>query len=125
VTVFSLDPGTGALSEVPGSPFASGPGGATIDPTGKFVFADAGNSLPTYTINSMGSLTPVGAPIPLGAELESIAVDPTGKFVFVGLLPRKIAGFTLDSTTGALTPIAGSPFPLNSEGPTGGMVFML
>jgi 6-phosphogluconolactonase (cycloisomerase 2 family) len=126
VSVFSLDPGTGALSEVPGSPFATGRGpGVAIDPTGKFVFvADADNNLSAYTIDSMGSLTPVGAPIPFGAEAESIAVDPTGKFVFVGLVPREIAGFTLDRTTGALTPIAGSPFPLNSEGPTRGMVFM-
>jgi len=126
VSVFSLDPDTGALSEVPGSPFATGRGpGVAIDPTGKFVFvADADNNLSAYTIDSMGSLTPVGAPIPFGAEAESIAVDPTGKFVFVGLVPREIAGFTLDRTTGALTPIAGSPFPLNSEGPTRGMVFM-
>jgi len=123
-SVFSLDTTTGALSEVPGSPFAIGVGLA-IDPSGKFVFvADQNNNLSTYAIDSIGSLTPAGAPVPLAAEAESIAVDPAGKFVFVGLVPREIAGFTLDSTTGALTPIAGSPFALNSQGPTRGMVFM-
>jgi 6-phosphogluconolactonase (cycloisomerase 2 family) len=123
-SVFSLDPSTGALSEVPGSPFAIGDGMA-IDPSGKFVFVkDGANNLSTYTIDAMGSLAPAGAPVPLGAQAESIAVDPTGKFVFVGLLPREVAGFTLDSTTGTLTPIAGSPFPLNSQGPTRGMAFM-
>lgn len=123
-SVFSLDPSTGALSEVPGSPFAIGVGVA-IDPTGKFVFvADQSNNLSTYTIDSTGNLTPAGTPVPLAAEAESIAVDPAGRFVFVGLLPREIAGFALDSTTGALTPIAGSPFALNSQGPTRGMVFV-
>jgi 6-phosphogluconolactonase len=96
-----------------------------IDPSGKFVIvADTSGNLSTYTIDSIGSLTPAGPPVPLGAEAESIAVDPTGKFVFVGLLPREVAGFTLDSTTGALRPIAGSPFPLNSQGPTRGMAFV-
>jgi 6-phosphogluconolactonase (cycloisomerase 2 family) len=123
-SVFSLDPSTGALSEVPGSPFAIGVGVA-IDPSGKFLFvADQSNNLLTYTIDSTGSLTPAGAPVPLAAEPESLAVDPADKFVFVGLLPREVAGFTLDSTTGALTPIPGSPFPLNSQGPTRGMVFV-
>ena len=130
VSVFSLDPTTGALADVPGSPFSSGkqPSPVAIDPSGKFVFVGdtGGNSLSTYSIDSMGSLTPVGAPIPLGdiAQPSSIAVDPTGKFVFVSIVPREIAGFTLDSSTGALTPIAGSPFPLNSDGPTRDMVFM-
>jgi 6-phosphogluconolactonase (cycloisomerase 2 family) len=123
-SVFSLDPNTGALSEVPGSPFAIGVGRA-IDPSSTFVFVfDQSHNLFTYTLDSMGSLTTAGAPVPLAGDAESIAVDPAGKFVFVGLLPREIAGFTLDRTTGALTPMAGSPFPLNSQGPTRGMVFV-
>lgn len=123
-SVFSLDPSTGSLSQVLGSPFAIGVGVA-VDPSGKFVFVlDQSNNLSTYTIDSMGRLTPAGAPVPLTAAAESIAVDPAGKFVFVALLPREVAGFTLDATTGALSPIAGSPFPLNSQGPTRGMVFV-
>jgi len=122
-SVFSLDPGTGALSAVPGSPFAIGEGVA-IDPSGKFVFVVANNALSTYGIDSMGSLTPAGAPVPLVDEAESISVDSAGKFVFIGLLRRKIAGFALDSTTGTLTPIAGSPFPVRSQGPTRSTVFV-
>jgi hypothetical protein len=136
VSVFSLDPTTGTLSAVPGSPFASGnqPGPVAIDPplvagtarSGKFVFVGdtGGNSLSTYSIDSTGSLTPVGAPIPLGtnAQPSSIAVDPTGKFVFVSIVPQEIAGFTLDSSTGTLTPITGSPFSVGAV--TRGMVFI-
>lgn len=138
VSVFSLDSTTGALTAVPGSPFTSGtqPDPVAIAPplvagtnrTGKFVFAGntGGNSLSTYSIDSAGSLTPVGAPISLGtnAQPSSIAVDPQGKFVFVSIVPREMAGFTLDSSTGTLTPIPGSPFPVSSGGPTRGMVFI-
>jgi 6-phosphogluconolactonase len=117
VSVFSLDPNTGALATVPGSPFASGdaPGAIAIDPSGKFVFVGntGGNSLSAYTIDSAGSLTPVtGSPLSLGvnAQPSSIAVDPSGKFVYVSIVPREVAGFALDASTAALTPMTGSPF---------------
>ena len=117
VSVFSLNATTGTLTEVPGSPFATGqqPSPVAIDPTalsglnptiGKFVFVGdtGGNSLSAYTIDSAGSLTPVsGTPIPLGdnAQPSSIAVDPSGKFVFVGIVPKEVAGFTMDPSDGS------------------------
>src|SRR6266567_2691727 len=137
VAVFSLDATTGALTEVPGSPFASGqqPGPVAIDPpvlagtapSGKFVFVGdtGGNSLSAYTIDSAGSLTPVtGTPIPLGANAQpsSIAVDPAGKFVYISIVPQEVAGFALDPSTGVLTPITGSPFSAGAV--TRDMVFV-
>lgn len=138
VAVFSLDATTNVLTEVPGSPFATGqqPSPVAIDPTalsglnptiGKFVFVGdtGGNSLSAYTIDSAGNLTPVGGtPIPLGtnAQPSSIAVDPAGKFVFVSIVPKQIAGFSVDPGTGALTPISGSPFSLGQV--TRDMVFI-
>jgi 6-phosphogluconolactonase (cycloisomerase 2 family) len=140
VSVFSLDATTGALTEVPGSPFASGnapgpvaiypppvPIPSTCCPSGKFVFVGdtGGNSLSAYTIDSAGSLTPVpGTPIPLGADAQpsSIAVDPAGKFVYVSIAPQQVAGFALDPSTGALTPITGSPFSVGAA--TRDMVFV-
>jgi 6-phosphogluconolactonase (cycloisomerase 2 family) len=129
VSVLSLDPSTGALTAVPGSPFPSGsaPGPVAIDPSGKFVFVGdtGGNSLSAYTIDSAGSLTPVsGTSIPLGGitQPSSIAVDPAGKFVYVSIVPREVAGFALDPSTGALTPITGSPFSVGAV--TRDMVFV-
>jgi len=136
VSVFSLDSSTDALTAVPGSPFASGtqPAPVAIDPplvagttsSGKFAFVGdtGGNSLSAYTIDPAGNLTPVGVPTPLGtnAQPSSIAVDPQGKFVFVSIVPREMAGFTLDSSTGTLTPIPGSPFAVGAV--TRGMVFI-
>lgn len=121
VSVFSLDSGTGALTEVPSSPFASGdgPGAVAIDPSGKFVFVGntAGNSLSAYTIDASGNLTPVaGTPVALGtnAQPASIAVDPGGKFVYVSIVGKQVAGFAIDASTGALTPLAGSPFSVGA-----------
>lgn len=121
VSVFSLDSSTGALTEVPGSPFASGdgPGAVAIDPSGKFVFVGntAGNSMSAYTIDASGNLTPVaGTPVPLGtnAQPSSIAVDPGGKFVYVSIVGKQVAGFAIDAITGALAPLAGSPFSLGA-----------
>jgi len=138
VSVFSLDSTSGALTVVSGSPFASGtqPAPVAIDPplvagkasSAKFVFVGdtGGNTLSTYSIDSAGNLTAVGAPTPLGTNSQpsSIAVDPQGKFVFISIVPREMAGFTLDSSTGTLTPIPGSPFAVSSGGPTRGMVFI-
>lgn len=129
VSVFSLDPDTGALAAVPGSPFASGdqPGPVAIDPSGKFVLVGntGGNSLSAYTIDSAGSLTAVtGTPIPLGtnAQPSSIAIDPAGKLVYVSIAPQQVAGFALDPSTGVLTPITGSPFSVGAV--TRDMVFI-
>jgi 6-phosphogluconolactonase len=129
VSVFSLNSGTGALTEVSGSPFATGnlPNPVAIDPSGKFVFVGntGGNSLSAYTIDLSGTLTPVtGTPIQLAANSQpsSIAVDPAGKFVYLSIVPQAVAGFAFDPNTGALTPIAGSPFPLGAV--TRDMVFV-
>jgi len=130
LAVFSLDHSTGALTAVPGSPFASGPqpGAMTIDPSGKFVLvADSGNdNLTPYAIDSAGSLT-AGTPVFLGeanSQPSAIAVDPAGKFVFVGIFNQKIAGFTLDPSTGSLKPMPGSPFSGSPQFVTNDMVFV-
>src|SRR3989442_815781 len=93
VSVFSLNSGTGALTEVSGSPFATGnlPNPVAIDPSGKFVFVGntGAGSLSAYTIDSAGRLTAVtGTPIQLAANSQpsSIAVDPAGKFVYLSIV---------------------------------------
>ena len=128
VSVFSLNSGTGALTEVSGSPFATGnlPNPVAIDPSGKFVFVGntGAGSLSAYTIDSAGGLTLTGAPIQLAANSQpsSIAVDPAGKFVYVSMGTQQVAGFALDPNTGALTAITGSPFSVGAV--TRDMVFV-
>jgi len=117
VSILSLAPGTGVLTDVVGSPFASGnePSGMAIDPSGKVVFVTntGGDSLSAFTMSAAGDLTPVaGTPIALGtiSQPGSIAVDPADKFVYISIVPKEVSGFMVNPSTGALAPITGSPF---------------
>ena len=87
VSAYSIG-ANGALTPVPGSPFAAGdePGSVAVDPTGEFAYVtneDDDNVL-AYSIGANGALTPVpGSPFAAGDEPGSVAVDPTGKFAYV------------------------------------------
>ena len=108
-----------------GSPFAAGkdPGHVASDPKGKFLFTanSQDNTASAFTVDATsGALTPVaGSPFSAGGGPVSVTVDPAGAFVYVGMQPSPIAGtqglagFRIDGTSGALTPVSGSPFATN------------
>ena len=66
ISGFLIDPATGALTEIPGSPFAISGWAIGVDKAGKFLFV-TGNSLTGYAIDSAtGALTQIpGMPIML------------------------------------------------------------
>src|SRR5260370_22054513 len=105
----------GALTPVPGSPFAAGiqPVSAAVDPTGKFAYVvnSFSNGLSAYSIGANGALTPVpGSPFKTGHRPASVAVDPTAKFVYVANNTRyNVTAHSIDAN-GALDPLTGSPF---------------
>jgi DNA-binding beta-propeller fold protein YncE len=76
VSGYTIDPTTGPLTPIAGSPFDAGtfPLSVAVDPNGKFVYVanSLGNSVSGYTINpTTGALTPIaGSP-------------SSGKFTFV------------------------------------------
>jgi len=124
VAVFSLDGTTGVPTLVTGSPFPTGtiPSEAAVDPSSKFLYVsnsyDPQGAISAYTIASSGALTPVaGSPFATQASggPSSLVVHPSGKFLYVGLAGtvnanHVIAGFAINGASGALTPLAGSPF---------------
>jgi len=85
VSAYMIDPSTGALAEVNGSPFAAGRGpvGISVDRTSKFVYvANNGSAnVSAYTIDpTTGTLTAVGgSPFAAGSNPVGITADPTGK----------------------------------------------
>lgn len=119
VSAFSINPATGALTPVPGSPFATG-GVAdgvgmslTATPDDKFLIAANGASMTitVYSIAANGSLTQVaGSPFPSGAggPLASAKVTSDGKFLAVSSSPGSISMFSI-SATGALTAVSAFP----------------
>jgi 6-phosphogluconolactonase (cycloisomerase 2 family) len=117
LSVYGIDPSTGALAHVPGSPFPAEPGSnvVAVHPSGLFVYVaneETGN-ISSYAVDpASGTLAPVeGSPFPAGPRPVALAVDPLGRFVFVGNAFDLVSVFSLDTTTGALSPVPGSPFP--------------
>jgi len=127
IYAFNIESGTGVPTLIPGSPFASGSNvQLVVDPTGKFLYASNDNdsnpsnpsptdSISAFTIEPSGALTqlsnsPFAIPGPNGGTSEPFGIVDTGSFVYAALL-NQVAAFSVDSTTGALTSVPGSPFP--------------
>jgi 6-phosphogluconolactonase len=123
ISAFSIDETTGALSTVPGSPFANGdsPADIVVTPSGKFAYVRTGTengpTVSTYAIDATtGALTRVGDPVELGRVVViTMAMHPSGRAIFVGtrreygdvgstVLPQ-ILGYAIDAATGQLTSI--------------------
>jgi 6-phosphogluconolactonase len=134
VSVYSIDAGSGALSEVAGSPFPanSNPAEILITPSGKFVYVtNPGIGMVTAFTFSNGVLTQLPtSPVSSGAGAFGLAVDGGERFLYVAnpsasnpppfsSTTGNISGFNIDPSTGALTPILGSPFTAtNGKGPS-------
>jgi len=90
VSVFSINATSGALTLVPGSPFATGalnPSSIVVDPTDQYVYV-AGNegSVADFTLNSSnGVLTALPGTQPFldYGQPSVLSVDPSGRFVYV------------------------------------------
>ena len=123
VLAFSIDRTSGALTAVPGSPFAV-PDPALVSvavhPSGKYLYASTAHGVRAFAIDAnTGVLTQIaGSPFPINSPglLRKLTVDPTGAFVYVtdandaDFTFGDISGFTIDPSSGALTPVPGSPF---------------
>jgi len=131
---YTINATTGALTPVPGSPFANGYANSiTVDPTGRFAFVTQTNSsiymqttggVSVYRIDpSTGSLSLAAGSPYLAATCclsgSSASVDPTGKFLYMveGVVNTyaELWGFAIDPVFGALSPISGSPFAVGYE----------
>lgn len=129
ISGFSLSPGNGKTTEVPGSPFGAGVGPASIthSPDGRFVYAvmssqfqggPCGNNngeLISYSVNPRnGALTMIDGVVLSGICSTGVAVDPTGNFVYAASFPLEdlkvgiIDGF--QSSNGHLIQLPGTPF---------------
>ena len=115
ISGFSIDPTTGVLSPLSGSPFKLLVSHyMATDQTGAYLYVTTGDSIVGYAIDATtGALTALlGFPVAAGANAYSVSVDPTNRFLYVANDgAANVSGFTLDASTGALTPMAGPPFP--------------
>jgi hypothetical protein len=86
--------------------------GLMVDSTGQFLFGTAGDGLHGFSIAADGALTPVGVPQSIGSGTSTItALVSVADLVYVGnAATGGVYGFRVNPATGALTPVAGSPF---------------
>ena len=112
---------SGTLTAVPGSPFAATSARQlALAPDGKFmyVFSRSARTVSVFSIDrNTGALAAAGSPYAVGSNPRSIRVTPSGRFLLVadpGSLvdngTDQIRVYAIDKASGALAPIAGSPF---------------
>lgn len=124
---FAINHSNGSLTAISGSPFPAPHPVTAIasDPDSKggrflFVTDELSNNTSSYTIDpTTGVLnfvagSTVNNP---GFKATSLNVDGTGSYLYAtaGANASGIFGFSIDQSSGALTPIIGSPFPLVSK----------
>jgi 6-phosphogluconolactonase (cycloisomerase 2 family) len=125
ISGYSINPSTGVLSSVTGSPFAESfsPTSLLADPLAPYLYVTnkcsdlsctaANGSISAYVINSTaGSLTNIlASPFVAGAGPIAATVDPSGRFAYaVNSTDNTLSAYTINPATGSLTPMAGSPF---------------
>lgn len=133
VSAFRIEATTGVFHPVPGSPFATGPRpvAITLTPDGRFAYVPNGDSgdISAYSVDqTSGALTPLAAsPIAVGAagtptrHLLPVTIDRTGTIALVAdpngpivsaMEPQhdNLHAYRIDTVTGALIPVSGSPF---------------
>jgi 6-phosphogluconolactonase len=129
VTGFSVGP-NGTLTMIPSTPvvtggngtgsfFASNTATATMRRNFLYVSNNGTNNISAFKIDtSTGVLTAVpGSPFATGGSGGlngiSLAVTPDGEFLYAGNgASNNISEFSIDDSSGALTALLGSPFPL-------------
>jgi 6-phosphogluconolactonase (cycloisomerase 2 family) len=117
ISGYFIDPNSGSLTPIAGSPFTflsnSGPFGITITPSGKMLYTVLTNdsSVAALTISTTGALSQIsGSPFKEPLAPSSVVIDPAGRFLYVSNQQLgSISVFSIDSSTGALTEIPGSP----------------
>lgn len=125
VSVYSIDPSTGAITPMPFSPISLGTGvwnSIAVHPSGSPMIV-ANNALngvvQSFVITPTTATAAAGSPFSVGSTAgfsSRFSVDGTYYYVG-GNQGNNIAGFSVDATTGVLTTLAGSPFASGGVSP--------
>ena len=88
ISAYSLNPKTGFLTAISGSPFSTGVGpfSVALHPTNRFLYVTnlLDNTVSGYSIDDKtGALTAVEQPFATGQFPNGVAVDPLGRFAYV------------------------------------------
>ncbi len=88
-----------------------------VSPSHQYLYIAAPGSISKYSIdNYTGSLTPRGGAGSSGQSPISLRISPNGKFLYISNFNNNnISAFSVDTSSGNLTEVSGSPFPCPSQ----------
>ncbi len=116
-----IDGATGAVAVQNSTPGYQGitPYGLALAPNKNFLYVanSQSNNISTFSIASDGILTSVTTTSDGGSGPHEALIDPSGQYLLVtnSGLPGSVSVFSLDSSTGALAAVSGSPFYANDS----------
>src|SRR5579864_6033629 len=135
ITSFSINPASGVLTRVSGSPF---PTSLTLDscqgislaatPDGNFLVASSNGQIQTFVIAANGALTSQSLTPNCCSPNAGMVISPNGQFLATSN-QTSVSMFTLSEVTInlqltlQLTPVAGSPFAKTGSGSLSGLDF--
>lgn len=133
IAAFAIDATTGSLTALPGSPFSTGNDPlqmayvpVTASAEGFLYTANVQDgTISAFTADdNSGVLTPVsGSPYAAGTSVGGLAASltftSTGAYFLYAADPEAmtVTAYTIDGSTGALSPLPGSPFPAAGNAP--------
>src|SRR5215469_8039370 len=109
ISIYTVNATTGQLRHNGYALARGNPSSVAISPSGKFAYVtnNSSNSVSAYSVDpAAGTLTePAGSPFAAGSNPYSVTVDPSGAFVYTANESGSVSAFSINATTGALTPI--------------------
>jgi len=131
VSTYTVDPSTGALTAVAGSPFLIGYSTAfAVNPAGTLVYSGtllATHSIVTFPIDpatgAIGSTATTAVVLGANQAAQEIVFNAAGTMAYAGVVDttsgfvETVVSFSVDATTGALTAVGGNP-PLVPSSPS-------
>src|SRR5271166_6978266 len=111
VVPYTID-STGALTIGLQQATPAAPQTATIDPTAHFLYVPMGSAgTQLFQIVGGGALVSVKTIPPMGqGKALYVAINPADTFAYISDGLSAVAAFSINASTGDLTPLAGSPF---------------
>jgi len=121
--VYRIDLQDGALTPVPGSPFAtkgSGPFQISFHPSGRFFYmALRFDGVGAYAFDpTTGAVTPLpDSPYPAQERTRAVALTPAGDVLYaLNSYVNTLSAFAVDAKTGALRALPGFPISVGTAG---------
>lgn len=119
ISIFTVD-ARGLLVNIGTAPAPANPQTMVISPTAGLLYVASGSPATTITgfsIATNGALTQLPTPFTSGVNVGGMTIEPKGQFLFAADAGNNtVLSFTIASS-GALSPIAGSPFATGGTQP--------